>query len=75
MGAVSILSNDTVHSTNNPPSSILKNDGDATRTDLRSLQQTAVSLTVGEKESASALINEWIEDNPTQDDNSNNEEE
>jgi len=39
-------------------------DEDAMRSELRSLRQTAVSLTVGEKEGASALIKEWLEDNP-----------
>ena len=42
----------------------LKRDEDAIRSELRSLQQTAVSLSVGEKENASALIKEWLEDNP-----------
>ena len=36
--------------------------------ELQSLQQTATSLTVGEKESASNLINEWLEDNPNKQD-------
>ena len=39
-------------------------DEDAMRSEIRSLRQTAVSLTVGEKEGASALIKEWLEDNP-----------
>jgi hypothetical protein len=39
-------------------------DEDAMRSELKSLRQTAVSLTVGEKEGASALIKEWLEDNP-----------
>ena len=39
-------------------------DEDAVRSELKSLRQTAVSLTVGEKEGASALIKEWLEDNP-----------
>ena len=51
-----------------PPTPILKRDEDAIRSELRSLQQTAVSLTVGEKESASALIKEWLEDNPNKQD-------
>jgi hypothetical protein len=38
------------------------------RSELRSLRQTAVSLTVGEKEGASALIKEWLEDNPNKSD-------
>ena len=41
---------------------------DAMRSELRSLRQTAVSLTVGEKEGASALIKEWLEDNPNKSD-------
>ena len=41
-----------------------KPDEDAMRSELKSLRQTAVSLTVGEKEGASALIKEWLEDNP-----------
>ena len=43
-------------------------DEDAMRSELRSLRQTAVSLTVGEKEGASALIKEWLEDNPNKSD-------
>ncbi|MBC8256645.1 MAG: hypothetical protein H8E85_04975 [Candidatus Marinimicrobia bacterium] len=43
-------------------------DEDAMRSELRSLRQTAVSLTVGEKEGASALIKEWMEDNPNKSD-------
>ena len=39
-------------------------DEDALRSELRSLRQSAVSLTVGEKEGASTLIKEWLEDNP-----------
>jgi len=42
----------------------LRPDEDAMRSEIRSLRQTAVSLTVGEKEGASALIKEWLEDNP-----------
>ena len=56
-----------------PPTPILKHDEDAIRSELRSLQQTAVSLTVGEKESASALIKEWLEDNPNKDENTEDE--
>lgn len=41
-------------------------DEDAIRSELRSLRQTAVSLTVGEKESASSLIKEWLSDNPNE---------
>ena len=43
-------------------------DEDAMRSEIRSLRQTAVSLTVGEKEGASALIKEWLEDNPNKSD-------
>ena len=43
-------------------------DEDAMRSELRSLRQTAVSLTVWEKEGASALIKEWLEDNPNKSD-------
>ena len=43
-------------------------DEDAMRSELRLLRQTAVSLTVGEKEGASALIKEWLEDNPNKSD-------
>ena len=45
-----------------PP--IPRQDEDAMRSEIRSLRQTAVSLTVGEKEGASSLIKEWLEDNP-----------
>ena len=48
-----------------PPTS--KPDEDAIRSELKTLRQTAVSLTVGEKEGASALIKEWLEDNPNKD--------
>ena len=47
----------------------MKDDEEAIRSELRSLRQTAVSLTVGEKESASALIKEWLEDNPNKEEN------
>ena len=47
-----------------PISPVLRRDEDAARSELRSLRQTAVSLSVGEKENASALIKEWLEDNP-----------
>ena len=46
----------------------LRPDEDAMRSEIRSLRQTAVSLTVGEKEGASALIKEWLEDNPNKQD-------
>ena len=48
-------------------------DHDAARSELRSLRQTAVSLSVGEKESASALIKDWLEDNPNKEGNAENE--
>ena len=48
---------------------VLKDDEESIRSELRSLRQTAVSLTVGEKESASALIKEWLEDNPNKEEN------
>lgn len=41
-----------------------KQDEDAIRSELKSMRQTAVSMTIGEKESASALIKEWLADNP-----------
>ena len=44
-------------------------DEDAVRSELRSLRQTAVSLTVSEKEGAAALIKEWLEDNPNKGEN------
>ena len=42
----------------------INQDDDTIRSELKSLRQTAVSLTVGEKESASNLIKEWLDDNP-----------
>ena len=48
-------------------------DEDGLRSELRSLRQTAVSLTIGEKEGASALIKEWLEDNPNKDDKDDEE--
>ena len=45
-----------------------KPDEDAMRSELKNLRQTAVSLTVGEKEGASALIKEWLDDNPNKSD-------
>ena len=54
---------------------VSKPDEDALRSELRSLRQTAVSLTVGEKEGASALIKEWLEDNPDQQDENTEESE
>jgi len=53
-----------------PPS---RPDEDAMRSELKSLRQTAVSLTVGEKEGASALIKEWLEDNPNKEEASEEE--
>ena len=50
-------------------------DEDAVRSELRSLRQTAVSLTVGEKEGASALIKEWLEDNPNKSDEDDEDDE
>ena len=47
----------------------------AMSSELRSLRQTAVSLTVGEKDGASALIKEWMEDNPNKSDENKDEEE
>ncbi|PCH59238.1 MAG: hypothetical protein COC11_02255, partial [Candidatus Neomarinimicrobiota bacterium] len=51
-----------------PAATLPRPDEDAMRSELRSLRQTAVSLTVGEKEGASALIKEWLEDNPNKSD-------
>jgi len=51
-----------------PPAPAPRPDEDAMRSELRSLRQTAVSLTVGEKEGATALIKEWLEDNPNKSD-------
>ncbi len=56
-----------------PPVSAPRPDEDAMRSELRSLRQTAVSLTVGEKEGASALIKEWLEDNPNKSDDGEEE--
>jgi hypothetical protein len=49
-------------------------DEDALRSEIKSLRQTAVSLTVGEKEGASALIKEWLSDNPNKSDEGSEEE-
>lgn len=49
---------------------IIKQDDDTIRSELKSLRQTAVSLTVGEKESASNLIKEWLDDNPNKENDS-----
>ena len=51
----------------------MRRDEEAARSELRSLRQTAVSLSVGEKESASALIKDWLEDNPNKEDNAEKE--
>ena len=56
-------------STAEPTSSAIMHDEDAVRSELRSLRQTAVSLTVSEKEGAAALIKEWLEDNPNKGEN------
>ena len=52
----------------------IKPDEDAIRSELKSLRQTAVSLTVGEKEGASTLIKEWLEDNPNKEENTDENE-
>ena len=61
------LNTDNPSSASTPP--IIIQDEDAARSELRSLRQTAVSLSVGEKERASALIKEWLEDNPNKGEN------
>ena len=53
-----------------PPTHTQPHDEDSIRSELRSLRQTAISLSVGEKENASALIKEWLEDNPDKAENS-----
>ena len=63
----------TAQETPTPP--LPRPDEDAMRSELKSLRQTAVSLTVGEKEGASALIKEWLEDNPDQQDENTEESE
>ena len=45
----------------------IKPDEDVARSEIKSLKQTAVSLSVAEKEGASALIKEWLDDNPNKD--------
>ncbi|MEE2858502.1 MAG: hypothetical protein VX820_02160 [Candidatus Neomarinimicrobiota bacterium] len=50
--------------------SVNKQDEDSIRSELKTLKQTAVSLTVGEKESATNLIKEWLDDNPNRETNS-----
>jgi len=56
-----------------PAASPPRPDEDGLRSELRSLRQTAVSLTIGEKEGASALIKEWLEDNPNKGDEDDEE--
>ena len=63
--AIPAESTEPVSPTPPPPP---RRDEDGMRSELRSLRQTAVSLTVGEKEGASALIKEWLEDNPNKSD-------
>jgi len=62
----------TTANTNTPPTQALEAN-ENTIPGLHSLQQTATSLTVGEKESASNLINEWLEDNPNKNNDSSEE--
>jgi hypothetical protein len=57
-----------ITSSESTPSPLI-HDNEATRSELRSLRQTAVSLSVGEKESASALIKDWLEDKPSKEEN------
>ena len=58
----SVMNENLDSNTHTQPS--LKQDDDSIRSEIKSLRQTAVSLTVGEKESASNLIKEWLDDNP-----------
>ena len=51
-----------------PPKEVTQTDEDAIRSELKSMRQTAVSMTVGEKENASTLIKEWLADNPNKED-------
>ena len=53
-----------IASSESTPSPLMR-DHDTAHSELRSLRQTAVSLSVGEKENASALIKDWLEDNPS----------
>jgi len=46
------------------PPAPTRSDEDAARLELKSLRQSAVSLTVGEKDGATKLVKEWLEDNP-----------
>ena len=62
--------NDTTPASSNQPETAINSNKDAPNPELQSLQQTAASLTVGEKESASNLINEWLEDNPNNNESS-----
>jgi len=57
-----------------PSTKSMRPDEDAMRSELKSLRQTAVSLTVGEKEGASNLIKEWLEDNPNKDEDDSDKE-
>ena len=50
------------------PVEVPQPDEDAMRSELKSMRQTAVSMTVGEKENASTLIKEWLADNPNKED-------
>ena len=50
------------------PQEVSQPNEDAVRSDIKSMRQTAVSMTVGEKESASALIKDWLADNPNKED-------
>jgi hypothetical protein len=61
---ISEINNDKEDNTSLHTPSTQERNEDAIRSELRTLRQTAVSLSVGEKESASALIKEWLEDNP-----------
>ena len=49
------------------PPAPTRSDEDAARLELKSLRQSAVSLTVGEKDGATKLVKEWLEDNPQND--------
>jgi hypothetical protein len=44
--------------------STYQQDDDSIRSEFKTLKQTAVSLTVGEKENATNLIKDWLDDNP-----------
>ena len=51
-----------------------RTDEDTMRSEIRSLRQSAISLTVGEKEGASKLIKEWLEDKPSKEGEEGGEE-